>query len=152
MTEATDTPEERFAEYGRLFAHALVARDRVGSVVVFTLAAKPGVRDWLVDLLRREAACCPFFSFKVENRGEEIVWTTSTDAGPAAEVMLDELFAGPEHFAISGWSSSALRRSTFDSCEQPPHRDDVPAGADDDQPVGATGPARECRPRLGAQE
>lgn len=98
MTEATDTPEERLAEYGRLFAHALVARDRVDRAVVFTLAAKPGVRDWLLDLLRREAACCPFFSFKVEDSGEEIVWTTSTDAGPAAEAMLDELFAGPDHF------------------------------------------------------
>lgn len=106
MSRATDTPEERVAEYGRLFAHALVARDRVDSAVVFTLAAKPGVRDWLVDLVRREAACCPFFSFAVEDCGEELVWTTSTDAGPAAEAMLDELFAGPDRVENRGEPAS----------------------------------------------
>ena len=37
----------------------------------------------------------------IEDRGEELVWTTSADAGPAAEAMLDELFAGPDHFVIA---------------------------------------------------
>lgn len=98
VTDAPDTPEERLAEYGRLFAHALVARERRGTAVVFTLAAKPGVREWIADLLRREAACCPFLTYQVEDGGDEIVWTTSTGAGPAAEAVLDELFAGPERF------------------------------------------------------
>jgi hypothetical protein len=96
LTGAPDTPEERFAEYGRLFAHGLIARDRAGSAVVFTFGAKPGVGDWIADLVRREAACCPFLAHEVEDRGSEIVWTISTEAGPAAEAYLDELLALPE--------------------------------------------------------
>ena len=98
MTTAPDTPEERVAEYGRLFAHALVARERTDRGVVLTFAAKPGVQEWIVDLVAREAACCPFFSYGIEHRDGQIVWSMSTDAGPAAQAMLDELYAGPESF------------------------------------------------------
>jgi hypothetical protein len=98
MTAAPDTPDERVAEYGRLFVHALVARDRTDNAVVFTFAAKPGVREWIADLVAREAACCPFFSYFVEQRDDQIVWSTSTDAGPAAQTILDEFYAGPDHF------------------------------------------------------
>lgn len=95
MTAAPDTPEERVAEYGRLFAHALLARDRTDDAVVFTFAAKPGVREWIADLVAREAACCPFFSFAIEHRDDQIVWRTGSDSGPAAQAFLDELYAGP---------------------------------------------------------
>lgn len=98
MTGASDTPEERVAEYGRLFAHALVARGRTRDGVVFTFATKPGVADWIVDLVRRESACCPFFAYTVEGRGAQIVWTTSTDVGPVGQAILDEFFAGPDRF------------------------------------------------------
>lgn len=98
MTGAPDTPEERVAEYGRLFAHALIARDRTDNGVVFTFAANPGVREWIADLVIREAACCAFFSFDVELRDDQIVWSTGSDAGPAAQAMLDELYAGPDRF------------------------------------------------------
>jgi len=47
MTGAGDTAEERFAEYGRLFAHALIDRARTSDAVVFTFAAKPGVAEWV---------------------------------------------------------------------------------------------------------
>ena len=90
--------ETLVCEYGRLFAHALVARERVGTAVVFTFVVKPGVGDWIVDLVRREAACCPFLSYEVDDRDGRIVWTTSTDVGPAGEAILDELFAGPDRF------------------------------------------------------
>jgi hypothetical protein len=80
MTAAPDTPEERVAEYGRLFAHALIARDRTDHAVVFTFAAKPGVREWIADLVAREAACCPFLSYAVEHRDDQIVWTWSTES------------------------------------------------------------------------
>lgn len=93
MTTAPDTLEERVAEYGRLLAHALVARERTDRAVVLTFAAKPGVREWIVDLVAREAACCPFCSYGVQHRDGQIVWSTSTDAGPAAQAMLDELYA-----------------------------------------------------------
>lgn len=64
MTEARDTADERIAEYGRLFAQALVARDRSADAVDFAFAAKPGV----------------------------------SQAGPAAQATLDEVYAGPERF------------------------------------------------------
>jgi len=98
LTDAHDTPEERLAEYGRLFAHALVARDRLETAVVFTFSAKPGVADWVVDLVRREAACCPFFAYTVEDSDAQVVWTTSTEVGPAGQAILDEFFAGPDRF------------------------------------------------------
>lgn len=98
ITDAPDTPEERLAEYGRLFAHALVARDRLDTAVAFTFAAKPGVADWIVDLARREAACCPFFTYTVDDHDAEIVWTTSTDVGPPGQAILDEFYAGPDRF------------------------------------------------------
>jgi hypothetical protein len=97
MTTAPDTPEERLAEYGHLFARALVARERSDNAVVFTFAAKPGVWEWIADLVTREAACCPFFSYEVEHRDGNIVWSTRTDAGPATQAMLDEYYAAPDH-------------------------------------------------------
>ncbi len=95
MTAAPDTPEERVAEYGRLFAHALVARARTDRALVLTFAAKPGVQEWIVDLVAREAACCPFFSYGIEHRDGQIVWSMSSDAGPAAQAILDEFYALP---------------------------------------------------------
>ena len=96
MTNATDTPEERLAEYGRLFAHALIGRERTSDGVVFRFAAKPGVPAWAADLARREAACCPFFSFHVSVVGDHVVWRTSSQAGPEAQAFYDELHALPE--------------------------------------------------------
>ena len=66
MTDAEDTLADRIAEYRRLFEHALLAgtpptpRPRSGS------PTSPGVRDWVLDLVRREAACCPFLSYEVD--------------------------------------------------------------------------------------
>jgi len=98
LTGASDTLEERLDELARLFAHALVARGRAGSAVTFTFAGKPGVSEWVGDLVRREAACCPYFTYEVEDRGDEIAWTVSAEAAPAVEPFLDELFALPEQF------------------------------------------------------
>ena len=66
LTGAGDTAAERFAEYGRLFAHALVDRARTSDAVVFTFAAKPGVAEWVADLARREATCCPFATYDIQ--------------------------------------------------------------------------------------
>jgi hypothetical protein len=108
MAGAPDTPEERLAEYGRLFEHALVGRQRTGEGVVLTLAAKPGVPEWLTDLVRREAACCPFFSYSVVFEDDRIVWTTTSTAGPAAQMALDELHGLPDHVA-EGFDSYRAR-------------------------------------------
>ena len=103
MTDATDTPDERIAEHARLFAHALVARERIENGVVLTFAAKPGAWEWIADLVRREAACCPFFSYEVELRDDEIVWTTSSESSPAVDAYFDELYAGPERLVGDGF-------------------------------------------------
>jgi hypothetical protein len=99
MSSARDTPEERIAEYVRLFAHALVDRERAGDALEFRFAAKPGVAEWVADLARREAACCPFFSSHVSSSEDRVTWRVSSQAGPAAQSMLDEWYAGPERFA-----------------------------------------------------
>jgi hypothetical protein len=96
MTGGGDTAEERFAEYGRLFAHALVDRKLSGDGVVFTFAAKPGVAEWVGDLARREAACCPFSTYDVTLQGPHVVWRTSSDAGAIAQAFLEELYGLPE--------------------------------------------------------
>jgi hypothetical protein len=54
MTVAEDTLAERLAEYRRLFDHALLGRDSTDTATTFRLAAGPGVRDWVLDLVRRE--------------------------------------------------------------------------------------------------
>lgn len=74
MSGAPDTPEERSAEYGRLFAHALVVRERTADAVEFCFAPKPGVAEWVSDLARREEACCPFCSYRVSSSEERVVW------------------------------------------------------------------------------
>jgi hypothetical protein len=101
MTAASDTLRERFAEYGRLFAHALVARARTPVGVELSFAAKPGVAEWVVDLARREAACCSFCSYDVQREGDRIVWRTSSQAGPDVQALLDSFYALPEQVGES---------------------------------------------------
>jgi hypothetical protein len=96
MTGAGDTAEERFAEYGRLFGHALLDRARTADAVVFTFAAKPGVGAWVADLARREAACCPFSTYDVKLIGDRVVWRTSSGGGPIVQAFLDELHGLPD--------------------------------------------------------
>lgn len=98
MTEARDTADQRIAEYARLFAEALIARDRSADAVEFAFAPKPGVAEWVTDLARRESACCPFFSYRVSVHDDRVVWRISSQAGPAAQATLDEFYAGPERF------------------------------------------------------
>jgi hypothetical protein len=76
MTGADDTMAERLAEYRRLFEHALLERTITDSTTTLRLADRPGVRDWVLDLVQREAACCPFLSYDVEHDGNHIVWHT----------------------------------------------------------------------------
>lgn len=100
MTGAEDTLVDRLAEYRRLFDDALLGRESTESSTTFRLAARPGVREWVLDLVRREAACCPFLSYRVDHevdaRGEQIVWTTSGGLGGSDLAMLDDLLAGTE--------------------------------------------------------
>lgn len=92
MTGAGDTAEGRFAEHGRVFAHALIDRQRTGDGVVFRFAAKEGVTEWVADLARRESACRPFSTYDVISDGARVVWKTSSQAAPVVQAFLDELY------------------------------------------------------------
>jgi hypothetical protein len=101
MSSADDTPDERLGEYGQLFEHALLRRERRTDAAVFSFRADPDVIATVSDLARREAACCPFLDYLVEVVGDEVVWTiTSTITGDeraAVDVTLDAFHALPDH-------------------------------------------------------
>jgi len=92
MTAAEDTLAERIAEYRRLFEQVLVHRESTDTSTTFRLADRPGVRDWVLDLVRREAACCPFLSYQVDVDDDYIVWRTS-GIGASDMAVLDEFLA-----------------------------------------------------------
>jgi hypothetical protein len=99
MSEARDTPEDRLAEYHELFERALRSREHHADSVVLRFDA--AAREQVEDLASREHACCPFVDYRVETAGEEVVWTTtnpvSGEQRAAVDVMLDALYALPEH-------------------------------------------------------
>jgi hypothetical protein len=99
MTTAQDTPDERFAEYGRLFERALLGRERRDTGVVLTFSSD--ARETVEDLVRREAACCPFLDYRVEVIGDRVVWTTtnlrSGDDRRDVDVILAALYELPDH-------------------------------------------------------
>ena len=76
MTGAQDTLVQRLAEYQRLFEHALLSRQSTGDETTFRFAAHPGLSEWVLDLVRREAGCCPFLSYEVDSTDDQIVWIT----------------------------------------------------------------------------
>lgn len=98
MTAAADSLADRLAEYRRLFDQALIARESTETSTTFRLTDQPEVRDWVLDLVRREAACCPFQAYEVDADGEQLVWRT-TGVGAAEMAILDEFLASadPSH-------------------------------------------------------
>ncbi|MFG1946423.1 hypothetical protein [Nonomuraea sp. NPDC048826] len=96
MTTARDTPEERLAEYGRLFGRALTGRERTGEGIRFRLRAEDGLEEWVRDLAAREKACCAFFSFEVTATGDEVVWDAAVPDDEAARAILEEFYLLPE--------------------------------------------------------
>jgi hypothetical protein len=101
MSSAPDTPSQRLAEYRRLFESALTGRESTPTATTFRFAALPGVREWVCDLVNREAACCPFLSYEIDQEGDEIVWTTSGGLGASDMGILDEFLDGSESLAGS---------------------------------------------------
>jgi len=101
MTGATDTLAERLAEYRRLSEYALTSRASTATATTFRFAARPGVREWVCDLAKREAACCPFLSYEIDEQGGEIVWTTDGGIGASEMAILAEFLDGPGSVAAS---------------------------------------------------
>ncbi len=88
FTDAPDTPEERLNEYGQLFGAGLISRERTTTGVTLTFAVR--MASWVADLAAREAACCPFMSYRVTHDDETVRWETS---GPTqAQPILDEYY------------------------------------------------------------
>jgi len=81
MSTASDTPEERIAEYAGLFHRALLRSEAGPGRLVFWFEADG--RAAVDSLARREAACCPFADYRVETVGGEVVWTITTDHAAA---------------------------------------------------------------------
>jgi hypothetical protein len=96
MTTAPDTPQERMAEYGRLFEHALIGRDRTANAVVWRFTARPDVEAWVRDLADREAACCPFLDYTVTDHHGQITYRIAGDDDPIVQAILDEVHNLPD--------------------------------------------------------
>src|SRR3954447_4620588 len=100
MSTAVDTPEQRIDDYARLFASALVRRERHDGTVGFAFRSDPQTRATVEDLVRREAACCPFADYRVETVGDEILWTITNpvtgEHRASVEVMLDAFHELPD--------------------------------------------------------
>lgn len=102
LSTARDTPEQRLDEYHRLFASALIGKERRGdNGIRFRLRADDGVAVWVRDLAAREKACCAFFAFEITQTGEEIVWDAVVIDNDAARAVLDEFYALTENAAES---------------------------------------------------
>lgn len=111
MTAAEDSLADRLAEYRRLFDQALLARESTQTATTFRLTDRADVRDWVLDLVRREAACCPFLSYDVDADGEQIVWRT-TGIGAADLAILDEFLATADSHDSSADIAEALTERT----------------------------------------
>ena len=92
MSTARDTPEERLAEYQRLFAQALVGRERTAEGIRFRFRADEGVEAWVRDLAAREKACCPFFDFEVAAEGNQVRWDVAVVDDDAARAVLEDFY------------------------------------------------------------
>ncbi len=99
MTSAPDTGPERMREYGRLFARALVGRERTAEGIRFRFRAGDGVEAWVRDLAAREKACCPFFDSGINTVGDEVHWDATVIDDDIARAILDEFYALPDTVA-----------------------------------------------------
>jgi hypothetical protein len=103
MSTASDSPDERLHEYTRLFERALLGSERRSDSVVFRFRADAGTRETVDDLVRREAACCPFADYLVETVGDEVVWTITNrvtgERQASVDAILDEFHALPDRGA-----------------------------------------------------
>lgn len=102
LTDASDTTEERMAEYDRLFTQALTGRERADDRVRLRFRADDGVEAWVRDLAAREKACCPFYNFTVSASGGEVWWDISLVDGAANDehttrTLLDTYYHAPDY-------------------------------------------------------
>ena len=97
MTTAPDTPQQRMAEYARLFEHALTRSERTSDAVIWRFIARAGVHAWVRDLADREADCCPFLAYTVTEHDGEVSYQIAGDNDPMIQTILDEIHQLPVH-------------------------------------------------------
>ena len=124
MTNAPDTAGERLAEYKRLFAQALLGRERTADGIRFRFRAQRGVEPWVRDLAAREKACCAFFTFSITTLGEEVRWDASVIDDDIARAILDEFYALPD--TIAGGFEGVYDRFTRQGLQFTPRPASVP--------------------------
>ena len=112
MTTATDNGPERLLEYERLFAQALVGRERTAEGIRFRLRADDGVEAWVRDLAAREKACCAFFDFRITTDENEVHWDATVVDDDIARDILDEFYALPDKVAegLDGFENRLTER------------------------------------------
>jgi hypothetical protein len=108
MTSAPDTPQQRMAEYGRLFTQHLVGRERTAAGIRFRLRQDAGVEAWVRDLSAREKACCPFADFTIATVDGQVAWDITVIDDDTARAVLDEFYRLPETMG-EGWTGFERR-------------------------------------------
>jgi hypothetical protein len=96
LTTAPDTGSERLREYQRLFARALIGRERTSDGIRFRLRADDGVEAWARDLAAREKACCAFFDFTISRHGDEVRWDSTVIDDEVARTILEDFYTLPD--------------------------------------------------------
>ena len=81
--------EDRELEFRDLAASALLASERTPAGIRLRFDPAPAVRARVMELVRKEKECCPFFDFRLEASLAE--FSLQVSAPPEAEPMLDEL-------------------------------------------------------------
>jgi hypothetical protein len=87
-----DSHGERAREFQSVFAW-LVSADRDRASLRWVFQNGPGVERKVRELARKEHACCPFLSFAISTRGNEVVWQARAHEGAAA--LLDAFYELP---------------------------------------------------------
>ncbi len=96
MTNAPDTEQQRFDEYRRLFAQALIGRERTAAGIRFHFRAEPGIETWVRDLAARENACCAFFAYDITTDAGEVIWDAGVTDNEIARSILEEFYTLPD--------------------------------------------------------
>ena len=82
---------DRGNEFAAILGRGLLAREETLDGIRLRFRRSPGLQEDLAELTSREKECCPFFDFRIQVAGEELV--LEVGAPPEARPMVDRLFA-----------------------------------------------------------
>jgi hypothetical protein len=81
----------RNGEFAAILGRGLLAREDTPIGIRLRFRRSPGLEQDLTDLTRREKECCPFFDFRIETSGDQVL--LEVGAPPDARPIVDQLFA-----------------------------------------------------------